>query len=51
MLNLIILAAASGSTLARELEKQPVPPTVPLAYPDHTKHADLPEGFKLMEAA
>jgi hypothetical protein len=51
MLKPTIFAEANGSTLAREDGKQPALRAVPLACPDFPQHADLPDGFKLMEAA
>jgi hypothetical protein len=46
-----VTLAASGSTLARETEMQTVPFAVPLTCSILAKHADIPDGFRLMEAA
>ncbi len=46
-----IILEAIGSTLASKTEMQTVPFAVPLTCSIFAKYADLPDGFRLMEAA
>ena len=51
MQNRTILADSGDSTPDRENAVQRIPFAVPLACPAPAHHADLPDGFRLMEAA